>query len=201
MCIRDRYSNAALTTPLANPLSTDGLGNYFFYAAPGKYTIQIYGPGITTRILPDVILPSDPSSPTFTSVTTTSGISAFSLSLAGNLAVSGNVSVAGTLTVDGNPITGGGGGGGVSLSANNIFTGNDSFKGPVPYWDWQAWGASGSAQSTTASSSVAAVSYTHLSEGLGLGSRETLSDTRGTIFGCSQRGTTCTRSACKRYKD
>jgi hypothetical protein len=155
------YSNAALSTPLANPLATDGLGNYFFYAAPGKYTIQIYGPGITTRILPDVILPSDPSSPTFTSVTTTSGISAFSLSLAGNLAVSGNVSVAGTLTVDGNPITGGGGGGsGASLSANNIFTGNDSFKGPIPYWDWQAWGASGSSTATTASSSISASSTT-----------------------------------------
>jgi hypothetical protein len=154
------YSDSALTHALANPLSTDGLGNYFFYAAPGKYTIEIYGPGITTRVLPDVILPSDPSAPTFTSVTTTSGISAFSLSLAGNLAVSGNVAVAGTLTVGGVPITGGGGGSGASLSANNIFTGNDSFKGPVPYWDWQAWGASGSQQATTASSAIAASSTT-----------------------------------------
>ena len=152
------YSNSALTTPLANPVSTDGLGNYFFYAAPGKYTIQIYGPGITTRVLPDVILPSDPSSPTFTSVTTTSGISAFSLSLAGNLGVSGNETVAGTLTVDGNPITGGGGGG--NLSANNAWTGNNSFKGPIPYWDVTAWGASGSSTTTTGTIAASSSSLT-----------------------------------------
>src|SRR6266404_5809426 len=30
------YSDAALTQALANPTTTDGLGNYFFYAAPGK---------------------------------------------------------------------------------------------------------------------------------------------------------------------
>jgi hypothetical protein len=143
------YSNSALTESLANPLSTDGLGNYFFYAAPGKYTIQIYGPGITTRVLPDVILPSDPSAPTFTSVTTTSGISAFSLSLAGNLAVSGSTAVAGTLTVGGVPITGGGGG---NLAANNAWSGNNSFKGPIPYWDVTAWGASGSNATATGSS-------------------------------------------------
>ncbi len=74
------YSNAALTQALANPLTTDGLGNYVFYAAPGKYTVQIYGPNITTRVLSDVILPSDPSAPTFSTLTTTSGITAFSLS-------------------------------------------------------------------------------------------------------------------------
>ncbi|MGC1188164.1 MAG: hypothetical protein WA871_12305 [Candidatus Acidiferrales bacterium] len=146
------YSDSALTQPLANPLATDGLGNYFFYAAPGKYTIEIYGPSVTTRVLPDVILPSDPSAPTFTSVTTTSGISAFSLSLAGNLAVSGAVSVAGTLTVGGVPITGGGGGG--NLAANNAWTGNNSFKGPIPYWDVTAWGASGSDATTTCTTTV-----------------------------------------------
>jgi len=150
------YSDSALTHTLANPLATDGLGNYFFYAAPGKYTIEIYGPGVTTRVLPDVILPSDPSAPTFASVTTTSGISAFSLSLAGNLAVGGNVAVSGTLTVGGVPITGGGGGG--NLSANNTWTGNNSFKGPIPYWDITAWGASGS--STTTTGTIAASSAT-----------------------------------------
>ncbi len=55
------YSDAALTQALANPLSTDGLGNYTFYAAPGRYEIEISGPGITTKQLPNVILPSDPS--------------------------------------------------------------------------------------------------------------------------------------------
>src|SRR5271168_4095636 len=74
------YSDAALTQALANPTTTDGMGNYFFYAAPGKYEIEVSGPGITTKQLPNVILPSDPSSPSFSGAVT-----AFSLSLAGNL--------------------------------------------------------------------------------------------------------------------
>lgn len=85
------YSDAALTQALANPTTTDGLGNYFFYAAPGKYEIEISGPGITTKQLPNIILPNDPSSPTF------SGISAFSLNLSGNLTVNGNTTVVGNL--------------------------------------------------------------------------------------------------------
>lgn len=85
------YSDAALTQALANPTATDGLGNYSFYAAPGKYEIEISGPGITTKQIPNVILPNDPSSPTF------SGISAFSLNLSGNLTVNGNTSVIGNL--------------------------------------------------------------------------------------------------------
>src|SRR6202048_2560874 len=66
------YSDPALTQALANPTSTDGLGNYNFYAAPGRYMIELSGPGIVTKQIPNVILPSDPSTPTFTSVTTTS---------------------------------------------------------------------------------------------------------------------------------
>jgi len=31
-----------------NPLTTDVNGNFFFYATPGKYTIQIYGPQVGT---------------------------------------------------------------------------------------------------------------------------------------------------------
>jgi len=42
------YSDPALTQALANPTSTDGLGNYNFYASPGRYMIEIGGPGITT---------------------------------------------------------------------------------------------------------------------------------------------------------
>ncbi|HET6932424.1 MAG TPA: hypothetical protein VFI45_19020 [Candidatus Acidoferrum sp.] len=91
------YSDAALTQALANPTATDGLGNYSFYAAPGKYEIEISGPGITTKQLPNVILPSDPSSPTFNSLSSTGGISAFSLSLTGNLTVNGSTSVVGNL--------------------------------------------------------------------------------------------------------
>src|SRR6266852_5366416 len=90
------YSDAALTQALANPTTTDGLGNYFFYAAPGKYEIEVSGPGITTRQIPNVILPSDPTTPAFSSVASTGGISAFSLNLTGNLTVNGNASVLGS---------------------------------------------------------------------------------------------------------
>jgi len=91
------YSDAALTQAMANPTTTDGLGNYFFYAAPGKYEIEISGPGITTKQIPNVILPSDPSSPTFNNLSTTGNITAFSLNLSGNLTVNGNTTVVGNL--------------------------------------------------------------------------------------------------------
>jgi hypothetical protein len=86
------YSDVGLTQALANPTTTDGLGNYFFYAAPGQYEIEVSGPSITTKQLPNVILPNDPSSPTFSGA-----VSAFSLSLGGNLTVSGNTTVVGSL--------------------------------------------------------------------------------------------------------
>ena len=86
------YSDAALTQAMANPTTTDGMGNYFFYAAPGKYEVEVSGPGITNKQLPNVLLPSDPSSLTFTG-----GISAFSLTLSGNLTVNGNTTVLGSL--------------------------------------------------------------------------------------------------------
>lgn len=87
------YSDAALTQAKPNPITTDGLGNYFFYATPGKYTLQIYGPGITTKVIPDVIVPIDPMAPAFSSITASGGISAFSLSLSGNLTVNGSAAV------------------------------------------------------------------------------------------------------------
>jgi hypothetical protein len=86
------YSDAALTQALANPTSTDGLGNYFFYAAPGKYEIEISGPAIATKQIPNVILPNDPASPSFSGA-----VSAFSLTLSGNLTVNGNTTVLGNL--------------------------------------------------------------------------------------------------------
>jgi len=92
------YSDPLLTQALANPTTTDGLGNYSFYAAPGKYEIEISGPGITTKQLPNVILPSDPSSPTFSSISSTGGISAFTLNLTGNLTVNGSTAVVGNLS-------------------------------------------------------------------------------------------------------
>ncbi|MGC1620734.1 MAG: hypothetical protein WA765_19755 [Candidatus Acidiferrum sp.] len=86
------YSDVGLTQALANPTTTDGLGNYSFYAAPGQYEIEISGPSITDKQIPNVILPNDPSSPTFSGA-----VSAFSLSLGGNLTVSGNTTVVGSL--------------------------------------------------------------------------------------------------------
>jgi hypothetical protein len=86
------YSDPGLTQALANPTTTDGMGNYFFYAAPGTYEIEISGPQITTKQIPDVTLPASPASPTFTGT-----ISAFSLNLAGNLSVTGNTTVLGNL--------------------------------------------------------------------------------------------------------
>jgi hypothetical protein len=86
------YSDAGLTQAISNPTTSDGLGNYSFYAAPGRYEIEISGPGITTKQLPNVILPSDPTSPTFSGA-----VSAFSLNLAGNLSVTGNTVVIGNL--------------------------------------------------------------------------------------------------------
>jgi hypothetical protein len=91
------YSDAALTQALANPTASDGMGNYNFYAAPGKYEIEISGPGITTKQIPNVILPSDPSAPTFNSISSTGGINAFSLNLTGNLTVNGSTTVVGNL--------------------------------------------------------------------------------------------------------
>src|SRR5713101_7149239 len=91
------YSDVALTQALPNPTTTDGLGNYTFYAAPGRYMIEISGPGITTRQIPNVILPSDPTAPAFSSVASTGGITAFSLNLTGNLTVNGNATVLGSL--------------------------------------------------------------------------------------------------------
>jgi hypothetical protein len=35
----------------ANPLTTDALGNYHFYAASGLYTIQIYGPQVSSAVV------------------------------------------------------------------------------------------------------------------------------------------------------
>jgi hypothetical protein len=88
-------SDPLLTQALANPTATDGMGNYSFYAAPGLYEVELSGPGITTKRLPNVILPSDPSSPTLSSLSSTGNINALSLSLTGNLTVNGNSTVVG----------------------------------------------------------------------------------------------------------
>lgn len=55
------YTDETLSTPTANPFTADALGNYTFYAQPGKYQVQIYGTGITTTMKP-VILSCAPNS-------------------------------------------------------------------------------------------------------------------------------------------
>ena len=49
------FSNAAGTTPLTNPVVTDGFGNFFFYAATGTYTLVYFDPQgkMPTQIFPD----------------------------------------------------------------------------------------------------------------------------------------------------
>ena len=86
------YSDVALSQPLSNPLTADGQGNYHFYAAPGRYMIQISGAGTAVTTIPDVILAADPTSPSFQSLSVTQNINALNLNLSGNLSVSGGVS-------------------------------------------------------------------------------------------------------------
>jgi hypothetical protein len=134
------FSDPALTQALANPISTDGLGNYTFYAAPGRYEVEISGPNITTKQLPNVILPNDPASPTFTTVTTTSGITAFSLSLSGNLTVAGSAAVTGSLSVGGAPVP--------STTQENQWTASQRFKGPGPWRDFSSYMPAGGCAQT-----------------------------------------------------
>ena len=137
------YSDEGLTQALANPTATDGMGNYTFYAAPGRYEIEIGGPSITTQQFPNVILPNDPSAPTFATVTSTSGISAFSLSLSGNLTVSGSAAVTGSLTVGGAPVP--------STNEDNQWTASQRFKGSDPWRDITAYMPAGGCDNSTAS--------------------------------------------------
>src|SRR5665213_3445979 len=42
------YADPTLSTPISNPVKTDGLGNYTFAIAPGSNWLQIYGPSVST---------------------------------------------------------------------------------------------------------------------------------------------------------
>ncbi len=116
------YTDATLTVPAPNPLQADGLGNYHFYAAPGRYVVQVSGNGINPYTINDAILPNDPSTPSFNSVTATS------IALGGNLTVGGNASVTGTLSAGVfNPS---------SISTGSLsVSGSESHAGPRPWVD------------------------------------------------------------------
>jgi len=136
------YTDETLTVQSPNPFQADGLGNYYFYTEPGRYTVQVSGSGITPYSTEDVILPNDPNQPSFSSITTSGGISATTLTLGGNLAVAGNASIMGNETVSGTLTAN-------SLSFTNfepsslIVTGNETVQGPKPRVDVTAYGAKG----------------------------------------------------------
>lgn len=71
-------TDASCTSP--NPVTADGLGNYFFYVGAGKYTVQFYGPNLVTRVQPDQSISCDLAT----------------CNLTGNLIFSGNNSHSGT---------------------------------------------------------------------------------------------------------
>lgn len=50
------YSDSALTQQITNPFPTDSNGNYFFYALPGIYDIQVTPIGGSTQNFPDQVL-------------------------------------------------------------------------------------------------------------------------------------------------
>ena len=49
------YSDNGIT-PAANPLTTDSLGNFSFYAADGHYQLSVTGAGIITTVKSDILL-------------------------------------------------------------------------------------------------------------------------------------------------
>jgi hypothetical protein len=57
------YSDPMLMNPVAQPLVSDGLGNYNYFGVAGTYTEVITGPMIT-GYTSTIVLPCAPSSPT-----------------------------------------------------------------------------------------------------------------------------------------
>ena len=82
------FTDSTGLTPLENPVISDGLGNFFFYAASGQYTFVYYDSlqRIPTLVFPDIQVTS-PGAGTVTSV---------------------GISMPGEFTVAGSPVTGSG---------------------------------------------------------------------------------------------
>lgn len=86
------YSDSAGLVPLANPVLTDGNGNYFFYAASGLYTFYYHDP---LGRIPDEIFPDQ-------TVSTSGGgtLTSVGLAMPADFSVAGSpVTTSGTITV------------------------------------------------------------------------------------------------------
>jgi hypothetical protein len=86
------YTDSTGTTQLANPVMSDGNGNFFFYALPQTVTLVVYDPlqRITTLVFPDIVIVT-PGAGTVTSV---------GLTMPAEFTVSGSpVGTSGTLAV------------------------------------------------------------------------------------------------------
>jgi len=107
------YSDNGVTLA-ANPLTSDSLGNFSFYAADGRYSLSISGVNVSATTLTDILL-EDPTNPnpisattiTATGTSTLAGVTATSLAVSGaatvgaGLAVTGALSATGALTTNG----------------------------------------------------------------------------------------------------
>jgi hypothetical protein len=87
------FSDPAGAVPLANPITSDGDGNFFFYAAPGTYTVIFFDPfnRIPTQVFADQVVLA-PGGGTVTSVGMTGDGTVFAASVPGS-----PVTVSGTL--------------------------------------------------------------------------------------------------------
>jgi hypothetical protein len=95
-------------TPRANPITTDANGYFEFYAADGRYTIQISGASITTRTITDILLedPADGNAVLFSTLTATGQVSLGGVANAESLRISqaptnavNRIQVIGTVTL------------------------------------------------------------------------------------------------------
>ena len=107
------YSDNGVTLA-TNPLTSDSLGNFSFYAADGRYSLSISGVNVSATTLTDILL-EDPTNPNPISATTISatgtstlqGVTATSLGVSGaatvdaGMAVTGALSATGALTTNG----------------------------------------------------------------------------------------------------
>jgi hypothetical protein len=88
-----------------NPVTSDGLGNYSFYIAPGVYTLQIYGSGISTQVVvPDhqvslLVTPSTGTTGQFVTGIDANGNLTFSTPTNSTVTIPGNVQSGTTYTV------------------------------------------------------------------------------------------------------